>query len=250
MAARQIAIYEDVAALATVAAQHIVERAQAAVAARGHFFIALSGGSTPKHVYQCLAAEPLSAQMPWEQTYVFFGDERAVPSDSSLSNFRMACDSLLKQVPIPDDHVKPILGQGHDLDAAAQHYARIVRSFVPGQTPRFDLVLLGMGPDGHTASLFPHSPALTATDELVVATPVAPLEPHVQRITFTTALINAAAEIVFLVAGADKAQTLAAVLEGVSEPDRLPSQSIAPSNGDLRWMIDGAAAQELQQTYG
>jgi 6-phosphogluconolactonase len=162
----------------------------------------------------------------------------------------MASDALLKQVPIPNDQVKPILSQGQDLDAVAQHYARIVRSFVPGTTPRFDLVLLGMGPDGHTASLFPHSPALEATNELVVATPVAPLDPHVQRITFTPTLINAAAEIVFLVAGPDKAQTLANVLEGASEPDRLPSQRIAPENGELYWMIDSAAAQELKQTYG
>lgn len=250
MAARQITIYEDVAALADNAASHIVAQAHAAVAARGHFFIALSGGSTPKHVYQRLAAAPLSEQMPWRQTYVFFGDERAVPLDSSLSNYRMACNSMLKLVPIPDDHVKPILGQGHDLDSAAQHYARVVRSFVPGATPRFDLVLLGMGPDGHTASLFPNSPALAATNELVVATPVAPLEPHVQRITFTTTLINAAAEIVFLVAGADKARTLANVLEGPPKHNVLPSQQVSPVHGEVRWLLDRAAAGELQQNYG
>jgi 6-phosphogluconolactonase len=162
----------------------------------------------------------------------------------------MACESLLKQVPIPTDQIKPILSQGQNLDAAAQHYARVIRSFVPGTIPRFDLVLLGMGPDGHAASLFPHSPALSATNDLVVATPVASLEPHVQRITFTAPLINAAAQVLFLVAGADKAQTLAAVLEGASEPERLPSQLIAPTDGELHWMIDHAAAQELQQKHG
>lgn len=250
MTHRHIHIVPDPAALADAVAQHIVAGAEAAVAARGRFTIALSGGSTPRAVYQRLATPGLNPLMPWDKTYVFWGDDRAVPPDSADSNYRMACDSLLTHVPIPKDNIKPMLSQGDDLDACAQHYARVIRSFVPGSPPRFDLVLLGMGPDGHTASLFPHSPALNAGDALVVATPVAPLEPRVRRITFTRTLINAAATALFMVAGQDKADRVAEVLEGPPRFDALPSQSIAPTNGDLIWMLDRAAAGKLQQNYG
>jgi 6-phosphogluconolactonase len=245
MKSARIQIYPTPDALADAAAQHLVEQAKRAVAARGRFTIALSGGSTPRAVFERLAPPPLRDQVPWDKTWVFWGDERAVPPDSTDSNYRMACDTLLGHVPIPKDHVKPILTQGDDLDAAAQHYARVIQSFVPGTPPRFDLVLLGMGSDGHTASLFPHSPQLHAVDELVVATPPAPLKPHVRRITWTFPLINAAVEAVFLVAGADKADRVAEVLEGPSNGRALPSQQVVPTDGTLVWMFDQAAASKL-----
>jgi 6-phosphogluconolactonase len=246
---KQLLIYSDPSALADAVAQHIVDRARTAVDAHGHFTIGLSGGSTPRAVYERLARPALSDQMPWSKTYVFWSDERAVPRDDERSNYRMVDEALLKHVPLPKEHIKPILTQEHDLEAAAQHYARVVQCFVPGSPPRFDLLLLGMGPDGHTLSLFPHSPALDAGDALVVATPVASQPPHVRRISFTTRLANAAAEALMLVAGADKAAMVRAVLEGPAQPDQLPAQRISLTNGMLTWMLDQAAAQELQQTY-
>ncbi|HEX6292504.1 MAG TPA: 6-phosphogluconolactonase [Herpetosiphonaceae bacterium] len=249
MTHRQIRIFPDAAALADAAARYIVERAQAAVAEHERFTIALSGGSTPRAVFERLAEPSLMAQMPWTKTYVFWSDDRAVPLDHADSNYRIACEALLSHAPLPKDHIKPMLGLGEDLDAAARHYERVIRTIVPGSPPRFDLVLLGMGPDGHTASLFPHSPQLDAADALVVATPVASLKPHVRRVTFTAPLINAAAKVLFMAAGADKAATLQQVLEGPSRPADLPSQLVAPRSGTLVWMLDQAIAQELNQPY-
>jgi 6-phosphogluconolactonase len=245
----QFRIFPDPAALADAAAQQIVARAHAAVTAHERFTIALSGGSTPRAVFERLAGSVLSDQMPWARTYVFWSDERAVPLDHADSNYRMACEALLSHVPIPKENIKPMLSQVEDLDAAAQHYARVIQATVPGSPPRFDLILLGMGPDGHTASLFPHSPQLAATDTLVVATPVASLKPHVLRITFTAPLINAAAEVLFMAAGADKAATLKRILEGPRQPEDLPSQLVAPVSGTLIWMLDQAIAQDLKQTH-
>jgi 6-phosphogluconolactonase len=247
---QQIRIFDDGAALAEAAALHIVARARAAVDEHQRFTIALSGGSTPRAVFERLARADLSAQMPWSQTHVFWSDDRAVPLDHPDSNYRMACESLLAQVPIPKENIKPVLSQVEDLDAAAQHYARVIQATVPGSPPRFDLLLLGMGPDGHTASLFPRSPQLQAGDALVVATPVAPLKPHVRRITFTATLINAAHEVLFLAAGGDKAEMLRRVLEGPRQPEDLPSQLVAPGSGTLIWMLDQAIARELQQSHG
>ena len=245
----QIRIFPDPAALADAVAQQIVARAQAAVAAHERFTIALSGGSTPRAVYERLAGPALSSRMPWAKTYVFWSDDRAVPLDDADSNYRMACEALLARVPIPKENIKPVLSQVEDLDAAAQHYARVIQATVPGSPPRFDLILLGMGPDGHTASLFPRSPQLAAADALVVATPVASLKPHVRRVTFTAPLINAAAAVLFMAAGADKAATLQRILEGPRAPEELPSQLVAPVSGALVWMLDRAIAQDLKQTH-
>lgn len=245
----QFRIFPDPPALAAAGAQAILERARAAVAAHGHFTIALSGGSTPRAIYEQLAQPALSEQMPWAQMYIFWSDERAVPLDDARSNYRTACDALLRRVPIPKENIKPMLSQGDDLDAAAQHYVRVICGIVPGQPPRFDLVLLGMGPDGHTASLFPHSPQLAATDALVTATPVAPLEPYVRRLTFTSTLINAAAEVLFLLAGADKAARLHQVIEGPQATETLPAQLVAPVAGTLTWMLDRGAAQQLRAPH-
>lgn len=243
----QIQIADDAPALARQAADLIAARAQEAVSARGRFTIGLSGGSTPRAVYDLLAQEPYRSAIPWDCTYVFWSDDRAVPLDDDRSNYKLADTHLLRHVPIPRDNIKPMLRSGDDLDSAARHYVRVVRSFVPGSPPRFDLLLLGMGPDGHTASLFPHSPQLRADDELVVATPEAPLEPHVRRITFTKTLLNAAREVVFLVAGGDKAARVRQVIDGPRATDDLPSQLINPADGSLIWVLDRAAAGELAQ---
>jgi 6-phosphogluconolactonase len=246
---QQIRVFADSAALADAAARHIVERAHTAVDDHQRFTIALSGGSTPRAVFERLAQPDLSGQMPWSQCYVFWSDDRAVPLDHPDSNYRMACDALLSQVPIPKENIKPVLSQVEDLDAAAQHYARVIRSTVPGSPPRFDLLLLGMGPDGHTASLFPHSPQLQPGDALVVATPVAPLKPYVRRITFTATLINAAKEILCMATGGDKAEMLRRVLEGPRQTAELPAQLVAPDSGTLLWLLDQAITRELQQSH-
>lgn len=245
MTNQRIRIVADKTALAEAAADLIVAQAQAAVAARDRFTIALTGGSTPRPVYEVLAGAPRTTQMPWDRTFVFWSDDRAVPLDDERSNYKLAHDALLSRIVIPKERIQPMLTQGDDLDAAARHYARVVQSFVPGTPPRFDLILLGMGPDGHTASLFPHSAQLAATDELVVATPIAPLEPHVRRLTFTKTLINAAAQVLIMLAGADKAERVQQVIEGPRDPAGLPAQLVAPVNGDVTWLLDEAAARKL-----
>ena len=183
----------------------------------------------------------------WSSVNVFWSDERAVPLDHEDSNYRMAREAL-QHLPIPKENIHPMFGPAPDLDAAARLYERVIHSTVPGTPPRFDVVLLGLGPDGHTASLFPHSPAFGA-DGLVTATPEAPLNPHVQRLTFTFRLINAAAEVILLAAGEDKAEIVQRVLEGEHNPEALPAQGVMPENGTLHWMLDQAAASKLKQTY-
>lgn len=242
-----IRIFPDTAALAEAAALYIVGQAQAAVAARGRFTIALSGGSTPKVLYEHLLQGARPSQFPWNRTYVFWSDERAVPLDDPRSNYRMAYETLLQHVPLPKEHMHPMLSNGDDLDSAAQHYERVIQGRVPGMPPRFDLLLLGLGPDGHTGSIFPHSPVIQEQHKLVAATPVAPLEPPVRRITFTAPLINAAAEVLFLVAGVDKAQRLQQVIEGPRQPEALPAQLVAPTDGALIWMLEQGVAQQLSQ---
>lgn len=248
---RSVRVYEDATALARAAADLFAEAARAAVSERGRFFVALSGGSTPRTLYQLLAAPPYHDQVDWSRTFVFWGDERFVPPDDPDSNYRMAREALLFHVPIPTSQVFRMPGEMADPTAAAALYEQSVRrafALAPGEWPRFDLVLLGLGPDGHTASLFPHTSALGVTDRLVVANRVEKL--GTTRITLTAPAINSAAVVVFLVAGADKAEPLAAVLEGPPRPDDLPAQLIAPVHGELLWLVDRAAAAQLRSPPG
>lgn len=248
---RSVRVYEDATALARAAADLFAAAARAAVAQRGRFFVALSGGSTPRTLYQLLAAPPYRDQVDWSRTFVFWGDERCVPPDHPDSNYRMAREALLFHVPIPTSQVFRMPGEMADPAAAAALYEQSVRrafALAPGEWPRFDLVLLGLGPDGHTASLFPHTSALGVTDRLVVANRVEKL--GTTRITLTAPVINSAAVVVFLVAGADKAEPLAAVLEGPRRPDDLPAQLIAPAHGELLWLVDRAAAAQLRTPPG
>jgi 6-phosphogluconolactonase len=244
---RSVRVYEDAAALARAAADLFVASATRARAARQQFSVALSGGSTPRSLYTLLAAPPYRDQVDWSSTLVFWGDERCVPPDHPDSNYRMATETLLSHVPIPPSHIFRMQAELPDPAAAAARYEETLRSafaLAPGAWPRFDLILLGLGPDGHTASLFPHTTALAVADRLVVANPVEKL--NTTRLTLTAPVINNAAAVVFLVAGADKADPLAAVLEGPSRRNDLPAQLVAPAHGELIWLVDRAAAAQLK----
>ena len=226
--------------MAREAAVEFARIAAAACAARGAFRVALSGGSTPRAAFEVLADArgPYVASVPWDRTDVFFGDERQVPPDSEHSNARMACEALLRHVPIPDGQIHRIRGENPDADRAAEEYEEILRDrfrLTPNDKPRFDLVLLGMGADGHTASLFPGSRALEEKDRLVVATQ-APVEPR-GRITLTLPVINAAAAVMVLVTGAAKGSAFAHVRAGAD----LPVGRVRPGDGSLLWLADRAA---------
>ncbi len=227
------------------AAEEVLRIATDAVAKRGRFTMALSGGSTPKNLYTLIAANA-SAALPWAQMFFFWGDERHVPPDDPDSNYRMAKEALLSKVPIPPGNIFPILAENQDAVAAADAYEQTVRKFFalpPGEFPRFDLILLGMGPDGHTASLFPETAALQEESRLVVANWVEKLK--TSRITLTLPVLNAARCVAFLVSGADKAAVLHEVLEGSAPAEKYPSKLVQPTNGKLIWFLDRAAASQL-----
>jgi 6-phosphogluconolactonase len=243
--APEIVVLEDAAALAEAAARAIVEVATDAVNAHGRFTVALAGGSTPRATYERLARPPLVDRVPWDRTWVFFGDERGVPPDHPDSNYRMAHQALLARVPIPPAQVARIHGEAEDPEGAAQDYARRIGQVFEcrrGELPRFDLILLGMGVDGHTGSLFPGSPVLKEVFRPVAAVH-ATAASIPQRVTITFPVINAAAHVMFLVAGAEKAKGLKAVL---TEPaSALPAAMVQPANGRLVWLLDRAAASLL-----
>jgi 6-phosphogluconolactonase len=242
----------DAAALARRAAQHFVEVAAQAAAARGRARIAISGGSTPKVAFALLAdaAQPFRAAMPWEKLDLFWVDERCVPPGDPDSNYRMTREAMLDHVPLAPAQIHRMEGELEPEVAASRYESELRTSFrlEGAEWPRFDLILLGMGPDGHTASLFPHTAALEEMSRLVVAN-------HVQnkdawRITLTRPVINSGSSVFFLIAGADKAQILHDVLLGPRDPERLPSQLIAPEGGILTLLLDKAAASLLPATDG
>jgi 6-phosphogluconolactonase len=227
------------------AAEEVIRIAGDAVAKRGRFTIALSGGSTPRNLYTLIAANA-SASLPWGQIFFFWGDERHVPPDHPDSNYRMARETLLSKVPVPAANIFPVPAENPDATAAAEAYERTLRKFFelgPSEFPHFDLILLGMGPDGHTASLFPETAALQEKSRLVVANWVEKLKSN--RITFTLPVLNAARWVAFLVSGADKAAVLHEVLEGNAAPEKYPSKLVQPSDGKLIWFVDRAAASQL-----
>jgi 6-phosphogluconolactonase len=227
------------------AAEEVLRAATDAVEQRGRFTIALSGGSTPKNLYTLIAANA-SSSLPWERMFFFWGDERHVPPDDPDSNYRMAKEALLSKIPLPPANIFPVPADNPDAAAAAEAYEQTLRKFfalAPGEIPRFDLILLGMGPDGHTASLFPETPALQEKERLVVANWVEKLK--TSRITFTLPVLNAARGVAFLVSGIDKAAVLHEVLEGNAPPEKYPSKLVRPHDGKLIWFVDRAAASEL-----
>ena len=239
---RDVIVLEDADTLAAAAADAIAGCAAEAVAARGRFMLALAGGLTPRATYERLARPPLRDRMPWSRTWVFFGDERGVPVDHPDSNFRMASHALLRHVPLPDAQIQRIRGEADDPEAAAAEYGqRLSQVFETkrGELPRFDLILLGMGVDGHTGSLFPGSPVLKEVFRTVAAVHAAAASIP-QRFTFTLPVINAAARVMFLVSGAEKAKVLKTVLK---EPTcGLPAALVHPTDGRLTWLLDRAAA--------
>ena len=241
----EIKTYPDASSLAHAAAEHFCARANAAMSEHGQFTVALSGGSTPRTLYSLLATRHFAAQVDWPHVYVFWGDERCVPPGHLESNYRMARETLLDHVPIPPFNIHRIPCE-QEPEQAAITYERTLRTFFVGNVrkeksplPCFDLVLLGMGDDGHTASLFPGSAALDEPTRWVVAHYVSKL--GAWRVTLTPVVINAAAHVTFLVSGADKAERLREVLTGPYQPDVLPAQIIRPTRGRLVWLVDAAA---------
>jgi len=231
---------EDVA---SAAAEQFVTLANDAVVDHGLFSVALAGGNTPSRTYELLASDSFRNRIDWSLVHLFFGDERCVPHSHKDSNYRMVHETLISVVQIPLRNVHPIAGEGDPL-RTAKAYEDNLRSFFAGrQWPRFDLVLLGLGEDGHTASLFPRTSALAEKDAWVVSNWVEKFGSC--RITLTAAAINGAANVTFVVVGAEKAPALAAVLSGPHDPERLPAQLIKPDNGLLRWLVDAAAASQL-----
>jgi 6-phosphogluconolactonase len=239
----EIRVFKDMEKLSRAAAHLFVEQAAQSIAERGQFLVALNGGSTPTRLFEMLATS-FRERVDWSNVHVFWGDERCVPPDDPGSSYGQARDVLLRHVPLPEENVHRIKGELGPAEAA-NDYALILKRFAshPLQWPQFDLVYLGMGEDGHTASLFPGSP-------IDVHEPTMPVTAHYQdrpanRVTLTPIVLNAARLIVFMAAGDKKAQTFAEVLSGRYNPELYPAQRIDPQNGKLTWLVDEAAASRL-----
>jgi 6-phosphogluconolactonase len=241
----EIKVLPDPAAVAAEAAERVVRAADEAVALAGRFSFVLAGGSTPKALYELLASDAHRDRIDWPNVEIYFGDERTVPPDHKDSNYRMAHEALLSKVPIPAANVHRMRGE-IDPEEAAKEYGLLLKEKFPstgsGQAGDGgpDLVLLGMGDDGHTASLFPGTPALAETKHRAFANPVPRLD--TTRLTMTAPFINGAREVLLTVTGANKASRLAEVLEGPRDPERLPVQLIQPASGKIAWLIDAGAA--------
>ncbi len=244
---REIRILADGAAIAKRAAQEFVHAAAAAVQQKGAFNVALAGGSTPRALYSLLATDAaLRSQVPWDKMHLFFGDERHVGPDHPDSNFRMATEAMISRVPLKPEQVTRIKGEYSDAEQAAREYEQALREYFKlkdGEYPQFDLVLAGMGNEGHTLSLFPGTKALHADGRIVVRNWIGKL--YTERITLTAPAASNAARVIFMVTGADKAPALKAVLEGPFEPEQLPAQLLQPKNGKLLWLVDIAAGGML-----
>jgi 6-phosphogluconolactonase len=251
-----VRVYRDAEELALKAAQYFARLADQYVIGNGHFTVALSGGETPRALFKLLAQEPFYSTVPWSMIYFFWADERCVSPDHADSNYGAAHELLLSKVPVKREHVFRFPAEDADPERAAQSYDMTLRNFFiagPGANrtgtaplaafPRFDLILLGMGTDGHTASLFPQTGALAVKHQIAAANYLPQRAEH--RLTLTVPTINNARNVTFLVSGTGKAETLRQVLEGATRPDELPSQFIKPGNGGLLWLTDEAAAAKL-----
>lgn len=244
-----VLVEPDDEAATTRAAEMVKSIICEAAARRGMCCIALAGGTTPHDLYQRLADTGTEREVPWSQVQIFFGDERDVPLDHVESNYNMVQRTLLDHVPVPPSQIHPMRGDADDIDAAAAEYEAIIRRTVPsdgGPLPRFDLILLGMGGDGHTASLFPRTPALAETERLVLANPVRVLGRT--RITMTYPLINATRNILMLVTGEDKADAIASLLGPAPRPvEDLPAAGVGPTDGTWILVLDSGAARQWRQ---
>jgi 6-phosphogluconolactonase len=246
-----VTIFTDSDDLAAHAADRIIRAAQEAIRVRGRAMLALAGGATPEQTYRMLAQPARRSRVDWARTYLFFGDERCVRPEHPSSNFAMVQRALLTPVSVPAGHVFPIPTHLGLAAAAAEYASTLTTAFGIGDTrdpPRFDLILLGLGEDGHTASLFPGAASLRATDRWVVSSPPGTLPPPVDRITLTFPVLNAAREILFLVSGQHKAAVLRDVLEGQPSREARPAAGVCPVDGTLTWFVDAAAASRLTPT--
>ncbi len=246
-AKRDIRVLADAAAITRRAADEFVKAASHAVAKRGVFTVALAGGSTPKALYALLADDPAyRGKIAWDKLRVFFGDERHAPPDGNESNFHMATESLFSKGVLKAEQITRIKGEYPDTEKAALEYEQALREYFQlreGEFPSFDLLLLGMGEEGHTLSLFPGTKALQETRRIVVRNWVGKL--YTERITLTATAANHSSQVMFLITRADKALALKAVLEGPYEPEQLPAQFIRPLSGNALWLIDRDAAKLL-----
>ena len=242
----KVNIYDDLESMSIAAADLFVKQSQIAVLKNGRFSVALSGGGTPERTFELLAQKHWIDQIPWYNTHIFWGDERCVPIDDSRHNALMARRKFLNQVPVPMCQIHPVICDKSPKKVADQ-YELLLRDFFKDQDTCFDLMLLGLGEDGHTASLFPGTPVLSEKKRWVAE--VAVPKPGVNRITLTVSLIERSALTLFLVAGAEKAGALKEVLEGSRNTSVFPAQLISPLNGELNWLIEKSAATMLKKKY-
>jgi len=236
-----VRVFPDVNELSLRGAEAVTRTLNDALRSTGRCSLVLSGGSTPRTLYGLLAS-PFREQIPWAHVHVFWGDERYVPPGDAHSNYRMAKETLLDHVPCPTANVHPMPTHFSDPDAAARDYEATLRSYFSGAPPAFDLVLLGLGPEGHTASLFPGSPALAEPTRWVLAV-MAPADPPV-RLTFTFPVLNRAANAYFLVTGSNKARALHHILTGTADPNMFPAAGVRLAAGRLIWWVDREAAAQ------
>ncbi len=242
-----LSVCSDLTDLSQQAASRFADVARQAVANQGQFNVCLSGGTTPRETYALLASEPLRDEVPWPRVYIFWGDERCIPLDHPDNHYRMASDILLSKVPLPAQNVHRMRGETSDPEEAASEYEALLRSFfglTAEDVPRFDLILLGMGADGHMASLFPGTGALVETQRLVVSNYVPKL--GATRLTFTVRVLSHAHRIMFLVAGDSKADAVWTVLQGDDDQPKLPAQLVRPEKGTVLWLVDKAAGSRLR----
>lgn len=252
--AEYMRVFKDLLALSINAADIFLVRAEARALRGEPFTIALAGGSTPRTLYRTLAAPPYSEKVPWEHVHLFFGDERCVGPDDEQSNFRMARDTLTKAVDIPKGNVHRIMGELDPVVAAGKYEEELREFFTAsgrmdstGRWPVFDMVLLGLGTDGHTLSLFPGSEALEERKKLVCTSRTSRGEsPDTRRVTLTYSVVNSASLVVFLVSGTEKAAIVDRVLNGPYEPRTLPAQAVKPISGAFLWLLDRGAAGRFQ----
>jgi 6-phosphogluconolactonase len=243
-----VKMFPSAEAVAQGAAELFAHTCDTAVRERGRFYVALSGGSTPKRTFELLSSEPLRSRINWDHVHLFWGDERYVPHDDPNSNYRMTSEALLRHIPVPPANIHGVPTELSPPETAAAAYEADVRQTLgtsDSSIPRFDLVYLGVGTNGHTASLFPHSPVLKETSRLVVADFVA--EVNSWRISMTAPLLNRGRTVAFLVAGREKASVLKQVMFGPRNVENLPAQLISPE-GELLWLLDEAAASMLPHT--
>jgi len=244
----KLRIYQDLSALSQAAAESVCAALVQAVQLQGSASIALSGGSTPAALYQLLAAEPYAAQIPWGRVRFFWGDERCVPPSEEGSNFKQANDLLLSRVAAPPENIHRVRGELPPAEAAAEYAQVLAHNAANGlQWPRLDVVLLGLGEDGHTASLFPGAISDAEKTQSALAVTANYQGRPAHRVTLTPRVFNEARQVLFLVTGAGKAEAVRAVLKGYADPERWPASRIRPTTGTVTWMLDKAAASLIQQ---